>query len=265
MDVTHRTEFTRKVLKPDQGIPDQYFPKQAVRWSYRGKKGKLKGWEKILNGTKFRNQRSSFFYFSRRSQTGPTSDRRRDRWAERGERNQKLKNIYLQCEGRGHGHMVVEVVVGACLCLQEGSRSCSKPLPPLLSLMSSTALSPSSLPQQEGAKEKGSEQSGAATNTEDRTARTCMQQLHSTAQHKGSGRRTELLTWIRVPSLAPPLLVCLFIYGFMHVKDPAFPGHIIINKQINTGLCFFWWLKSLFIYIMIHQSKRRKKGEETKS
>lgn len=37
--------------------------------------------------------------------------------------------MYLQ---REEGWHVVEVVVGACLCLQGGSRSCSKPLPPLI-------------------------------------------------------------------------------------------------------------------------------------
>jgi hypothetical protein len=146
MDITRRTESTRYVLKTEQSRAARpMFSKAAVRWSYiKNKIKRQKGVrEKKSKGTKFRNQRSRVFFLSLEKKQEWTNKRSAKRWAERGEKNQKLKNIYLQCEEGGHAHMVVEVVVGACLCLQEGSRSCSKPLPPLLSLMSSTALSPS--------------------------------------------------------------------------------------------------------------------------
>jgi len=143
MDITHRTESTRYVLKTGQirAARPNLFSKAAVRWSYRKNKLKGKRVREKSKGTKFRNQISRFFFLEKKQEW--TNKRSAKRWAERGKKNQKLKNIYLQCEEGGHAHMVVEVVVGACLCLQEGSRSCSKPLPPLLSPMSSTALSPS--------------------------------------------------------------------------------------------------------------------------
>jgi hypothetical protein len=54
----------------------------------------------------------------------------------------------------------------------------------------------------------------------------------------------------------------LCVYIWLHVKDPAFPGHIIINKQtnkqINTGFVFFGDSKVYIYYIHIDQKERKR-------
>ena len=54
------------------------------------------------------------------------------------------------------------------------------------------------------------------------------------------------------------------VYIWLHVKDPAFPGHIIINKQINTGFVLFGDSK-VYIYILYINQKERKREKRPKA
>jgi hypothetical protein len=80
--------------------------------------------------------------------------------------------MYLQ---REEGWHVVEVVVGACLCLQGGSRSCSKPLPPLIAYRW-----PGDSGERMGWRRSGRERAGIAAREE------------SGARTAGSARRGDL-------------------------------------------------------------------------